>query len=174
MSLVQGLLKKGANPLFADEEGLTALMRAAWGEDTEKIKMLLPLSDPLASNEQGQTALMLSARRGHRSAIEALLPHSDARARDISGQDALMHACAQGSVPAIEALIPVSEIGAVDAEGSSASLFLNRYAALHRSRGGAQDALALSARLASMEEAARLHAELPEGRVATKIKKLRV
>jgi ankyrin repeat protein len=73
---IEALLRQGEVADFIDfqeNDGWTALMRAANNGHSEALKLLLDKgADPNLRNSAGQTALMLAAQRGHAHASDLL------------------------------------------------------------------------------------------------------
>ncbi|KWX11160.1 hypothetical protein QR46_4885 [Giardia duodenalis assemblage B] len=85
-----------------DENGVTALMRAAAREDTEMVGLLAPLQKGM-KDKDGNTALVLAARAGQGTIVEILDP------TDKNGVTALMRAVERSDVETVRALIPLQK-----------------------------------------------------------------
>lgn len=85
------LLDRGMDPNVRDDEGRTALMRAARKSKADCVRVLLEHgADPNLSDPDGETALMYAAGKANLDQVEALLETgADASARNPSKQTAL-------------------------------------------------------------------------------------
>src|SRR5690606_34917029 len=95
LSLVQRLLRDGADPSTRTAYGATPLSLAAANGDAAVIRALLRAgADPNEANSDGETALMLVARTGNVEAARALVrAGADVNAAETwRGQTALMWA----------------------------------------------------------------------------------
>ena len=72
--IIGWLLARGVDVRRADEDGDTALMRAAAADDARSVEQLLAAgADPAARNHEGMTALHVAAREGAPDAAAALI-----------------------------------------------------------------------------------------------------
>jgi ankyrin repeat protein len=105
---VRSLLKAGADPNRASENGYNALMSAAGSGDLEVVECLLAAGLSASYHDHaGETALMAGVRSGGTNVISALIAAgADKNAIDEEGMTALMRA-AEGfdSAGAVEALL---------------------------------------------------------------------
>lgn len=75
-SLVEDLLKKGADVNHTTKEGNTALMITSYQGYSHIVKTLINHGASLdLQNEDGQTAVMFAARSGMKDLVEALVDH---------------------------------------------------------------------------------------------------
>ena len=91
----QFLLERGFDPMAADPEGETPLMRAATShvDCADKVSMLLPFSDIEAVDGAGRSALALAANSGRWESTRALLAAgANPDQADHEGQTPLFHA----------------------------------------------------------------------------------
>ena len=88
-------------------EGHTALMCAALGGDTARVKALLDHGANVnAKDSEGHTALMFAVVNLHRDVVELLLEHgADVNARADDGATALLLAASGGDAPLVRALL---------------------------------------------------------------------
>ncbi len=116
--LIRALLERGADPLLANEYGVTPLAAAAVEADFEVVEALLEAdADVESRNAEGQSALMLVARTGRIDTAKLLLERGAYvnAVEQWGGQTALMWAAAQSQPEMIRLLL---EHGAeVDAHG---------------------------------------------------------
>lgn len=121
---VPGARAAAADPNAKDDDGTTALMRAAMDGQNELVKMILAQPgvrvderDPL-----GQTALMMAAARGRTGAVRLLLEAgADPKAADREGASALMRAALFGYTKTAKALLEGgSEANQRDKAGNTA------------------------------------------------------
>ncbi len=79
LETVQRLLNSGAQIRAKEEEGQTALMRAAAGGHLAIVQVLIDKGANIDAICQGETALMLASQNGHRQVYEFLYPYVRAR-----------------------------------------------------------------------------------------------
>ena len=95
-----------------DEDGKTALIRAAEKDDTETVKLFLDRgADIEAKDNEGKTALMMAAGQGHAKTVELLLDKGTDIEADIKSDDedgghrALHFAAKEGHTETVELLL---------------------------------------------------------------------
>ena len=117
------LRNTGCDARAKDNNGMTALMWAAWAKSETCVWLLLPLSDTSATNRFGLTALMQSASRGHEACVQLLLPESDALAKDNAGYTASFWAQDKGheSLAQFIDAYALSQTERTDIEGAARS-----------------------------------------------------
>lgn len=101
LDVLEALLAR-SNPLLANEDGETALMLVAWGNQEHSfasVQLLLPLSDPLAARFDGATALHFAIYARQPETVALLLPLSDLQQRNASGRLPLEEALASIAAP---------------------------------------------------------------------------
>ena len=106
-----------------DEDGKTALIRAAEEGDTETVEMLLDReADIEAKTNDGRTALMIAAIEGHTETVQLLLDKgADIEAEEESGWRALHDAANNGHTETVRLLLDRgADIEAKDNEGKTA------------------------------------------------------
>ena len=88
---VEEAIKNGTNVNAKDNDGWTALMRAAWEDHAEVVEVLLKHgADVNAKNNKGMTALMWAAQRGYADVAEVLLKHgANVSTKDNNGNTAM-------------------------------------------------------------------------------------
>lgn len=119
---VKSAISKFKGDVF-DEEGVSALMMAAFGGWEETCKVLLGSgADPNCREPHGsRTALMFAAQGGHVKAIDVLLgSKADTSLADSEGMTPLMWAAIAGKVEAVKKLMDVSDKSAKSKEGMTA------------------------------------------------------
>ncbi len=93
VSIVERLLRAGADPAITLPTGETALMTAARTGRPGVVRLLLEHGSPVNATEtvRGQTALMWAAAEGHAEAAQVLIAHgADVHARSTGGYNALL------------------------------------------------------------------------------------
>ena len=102
----QWFISMGANVNHFDE-GVTALMGAAYRGHKEVVEILLNKgSNVNLKNEAGTTALMYAAMDGHSDIVRLLLgKNARVNDRDKFGQTALMQAAISGDIETIKVLV---------------------------------------------------------------------
>ena len=122
-SMAKLLLEHGADARAAEDDGVTALMRAAVGGHEAVAQLLLQHgADVAAADIAGTTALMLAALGGHEAVAQLLLQHgADVAAASNKGGTALMLA-AQGGREAVAQLLLQhgADVAAARNKGSTA------------------------------------------------------
>ena len=119
---LQEALNRGAQPLFADPLGCTALHWSAYTGTEPCVSILLPLSDAHLVDCQGFTPLHCSASTGSTACLSLLLPASNPRARNHMQWTPVMAAAYFGSLDCLELLLPHSDPRCVDSNGFNARL----------------------------------------------------
>lgn len=99
-----------------DQEGGTALMKAARGGHADCAQTLLRVSDANAIDDDGWTALMHGVMDGHCELVELLAPHVDARALTNDGRSAFSLAVHRGHYDVADVLALLSHPVEVDRE----------------------------------------------------------
>lgn len=111
------------DPNAHDEDGSTALMRAAQSGDTERVKALLAIPG-IAVDERDpmdRTALMIAAIHGRTEAARLLLDaKADPKAVDNSGETALLIAASMGYSKTVKLLLDGgSDVNQANAKGET-------------------------------------------------------
>jgi ankyrin repeat protein len=99
--MVEMLLKAGANPNAALQNGETPVMTAAHSGNLEVVKLMIASKADLNAKEasRGQTALMHAVAENHLDVVEALVQGgADVHARSKTGFTPLLFAAQQGDV----------------------------------------------------------------------------
>ncbi|MEX0324064.1 MAG: ankyrin repeat domain-containing protein [Puniceicoccaceae bacterium] len=106
-SLVELLLKNGADPVAKNRYNISGLAVACGNGDAMSASLLLDAgADPKDSIGEGETMLMLAARSGNPDLVEKLLQLGTDVNREIpGGQTALMFAAAEGSAETVSLLL---------------------------------------------------------------------
>ncbi|MBO7244321.1 MAG: ankyrin repeat domain-containing protein [Alphaproteobacteria bacterium] len=124
---IKELLKKGADMEVKDEDGQTALIRAAKIGDREGVKSLAELgADVEAKDDAGQTALMMLACNGYFEVVKYLAEGgADLEAKDEDGQTALMVAANWGELDVVKCLVECgADLDVKDKDGQTALMML--------------------------------------------------
>ena len=111
MEQVCALLDEGWDPNVRDDQGSTALMRAALVGHPELVQRLLERSDPNAQDHEGWTAIMFaSMNRGpcHEQTVQILARKSNPNIKNKEGQTALIIALENNSAEAVQILAPIT------------------------------------------------------------------
>jgi len=117
---VKTFLKAGIDPNTKDNDGWTALMKAAENGHKEVVELLLKNgADVNAKDNDGWTALMKAAKNGHKEIVELLLKNgADVNAKDNDGGTALMGAAWWGHKEIVELLLKNgADVNAKDNDG---------------------------------------------------------
>lgn len=94
MELFQGLISQGVNPLYTDFQGVSTLMKAAWGGNAQLVRLLLAKGAVAAAKDKtGATALSYAARGGNLEAFHILAQLIPLDQPGIEGKTPLMEAC---------------------------------------------------------------------------------
>jgi ankyrin repeat protein len=106
-SMVEMLIRAGADAQAASRYGVRPLALAAVNGNAEILKLLLDAgADPNTGLSPDESAVMVAARTGRVDALKLLLDHGGrVDARDARGQTALMWAAARDNGPAIRLLV---------------------------------------------------------------------
>ena len=107
-SIVETLLKAGANANTAMPEGETALMTAARTGKADVVRALVAAGASVNAKEswRNQTALMWAASENHAAVAKALIDAgADVKARSNGGFTALLFGVRAGSLDAVKALV---------------------------------------------------------------------
>ena len=88
--------ESGCNVLGTDNDGMTALMWAAYSGHSAAVSLTLCKSDALVQDNDGLMALMWAACGGDDACVRLLLPVSDILAFDQVGETAATHAKGEG------------------------------------------------------------------------------
>src|SRR5207249_4253939 len=107
-SLIDRLLKAGADPNATSEEGQTALMTAALNGKVDAVKVLLARGAQVNVQEptRGQSALMWAASEGNTAAAETLIElGADIKAKSKGGFTPLLFAVRDGHSETVRALL---------------------------------------------------------------------
>ena len=118
---IQKALQEGANPNAKDNNGMTALMWAAWfNRDPEAVSLLLGAGAETATkDDEGNTALDYARGKGNTAAVKALETAAGGSSRSGSGEPAPVDAAGAGSVQELPAA-PQPEAGVKDDGGKTA------------------------------------------------------
>lgn len=101
--IFETLLKAGADPLLADNEGWNAMHYAAGHNKTEIIRLLSSYKQLIHSQNKGITPLKQAARFGHQKACEILLEiGADPLEKDICGYNAMHYAAEIGRTEVVQ------------------------------------------------------------------------
>jgi Raf kinase inhibitor-like YbhB/YbcL family protein len=133
------IIAGGADVNAKDQDGVTALMRAASAGRGDMVRLLIASgADVNAKTTGGVTAAMMASLGGYVSALEPLLAaKADPNVKDNQGRTALMAAASSSGRQAVDALLKVgANVSMVDAGGSSALTY-----AAAEGNAGAVDAL---------------------------------
>ncbi|HJZ12402.1 MAG TPA: ankyrin repeat domain-containing protein, partial [Acidobacteriota bacterium] len=125
-SIVDILLKAGADINARDDDGYTALMLAAQFGHTETLQRLLTArADIEARDKNGETALMKAASHSRLLAVKALIAsRARVNSKDNHGITALMKASYEGHREVVEALLAArADPSIVAKDGSTAMSF---------------------------------------------------
>ena len=114
---VQAALAAGAEVNHADQDGVTALMRAAFHGHTEIAQALLAAEAEVnQADKGGDTALIWAAFHGHTETVQAMLAAgAEVNHADKGGDTAMMWAARQGHTETVQALLSAGAEGADDA-----------------------------------------------------------
>jgi hypothetical protein len=109
---VQALLDRGANIHQADQDGMTALIRAAENGRTQALQVLIDRgADVNHATPGGWTALIKAAESGHTQTVQALLDRgANIHQADQDGMTALTRAEESGHIATVQALIEAKEM----------------------------------------------------------------
>lgn len=146
------LLDPGCDPMSKDEEGVTALMFAAFKGASACVQLLLPLSNALNKDRKGSTALIWAAGHADAGCTKILLPFSDALAQNNRGWTALIFAGWNGATDCVRLLLPESDVFAESNIGVTAMGYA-------LSRGHVKSTALIKAYLLAVGEVAALNAE---------------
>jgi Raf kinase inhibitor-like YbhB/YbcL family protein len=133
------ILKGGVDVNAKDQDGVTALMRAASAGRGDMVGLLIASgADVHAKTSGGVTAVMMASLGGYVTALEPLLAaKADPNIKDNQGRTALMAAASSGDRRAVDALLQAgADVKAADAGGSTALTY-----AAAEGNAGAVDAL---------------------------------
>ncbi len=120
---IKELLKKGADVNVKDEDGRTALMKAANLGKLDVVKCLAELgADWEAKDECGKTALMTAANYGELEVVKYLVEGgADLEAKNGYGETALMKAVNWGTLDVVKCLVEGgADVNASDKYGNTA------------------------------------------------------
>ncbi|SDL79454.1 Ankyrin repeat [Halarsenatibacter silvermanii] len=122
--IVQRLLNAGASPRLSDDQGRTALHRAAAREQTDNARMLIEAeASPDPGDREGITPLMRAAANNERTEMISLLlaEGAELESRSRTGKTPLMKTAAENeSVRVMEYLLAEgAEVNTSDEEGRS-------------------------------------------------------
>ena len=121
------LIEKGADPNYADDEGVTVVTQAAYMGLKDIVEMLVQKdADVTMANKEGIDPLIATASEGHNECLEMILGTKkvDVNAKDKDGTNALMAAAVRGHHKTIEILISNgADVNAQNVDGHTALMF---------------------------------------------------
>ena len=135
----RAILESGVDVNAKDQDGVTALMRAASAGRADMVSLLIARgADVQAKTTGGVTAVMMASLGGYVPALEPLLAaKADPNVKDNQGRTALMAAASSGDRRAVDALLQAgANVHVADAGGSTALTY-----AAAEGHAGAVDAL---------------------------------
>jgi ankyrin repeat protein len=121
-TVVEKLLKAGANPNAALPSGETVLMTASFAGNADAVKALLAggANVNAAETAKGQTALMWAVSEGHRDVVRALVDYgADVNARSTGQFTPLLFAARGGDIELARLLLAAG--ADIDAKGTDGS-----------------------------------------------------
>ena len=121
------LIEKGADPNYADDEGVTVVTQAAYMGLKDIVEMLVQKdADVTMANKEGIDPLIATASEGHNECLEMILGTKkvDVNAKDKDGTNALMAAAVRGHHKTIEILISNgADVNSQNVDGHTALMF---------------------------------------------------